>query len=1819
MITLAGYRILETVYESTNSLVYRAIRKKDHLPVILKLLKEDYPTPQELTRYQQEYEIIHSLNLAGVIKAYGIEKYRNTLLICLEDFGGESLSIWLRDREFQLSEFLRIANLTTNHLEKIHTAAVIHKDINPGNLVYNPDTHELKVIDFGISTSFNQENPTLKSPNVLEGTMAYMSPEQTGRMNRSLDYRTDLYSLGVTFYELLTGHLPFEVKDALELIHCHLAVSPQPPHIINPHIPVVISKIVMKLLSKNAEDRYQSSWGVQADLKHCQQQLEQYSSIRSFPLATQDNSEHFHIPQKLYGRDQEIKTLLQAFERVASPQSLTATEETNEAFQPTIEMMLISGYSGIGKTALAQELYKPITAKQGYFTVGKFDQLQRNIPYSAVAAAMSGLVKQILSEDEAQLQAWKTKILSSLGINGQVIIEVIPEVELIIGKQPSVVDLDASKAQTRFNLAFQRFIEAFCSSTHPLVLFLDDLQWADTASLKLIELIMTDTDIQYLFLIGAYRDNEVNPAHPLLITLNSLQKQHARINTISLSSLNLENLIQIISETLNSDSKSVRSLSELVIKKTNGNPFFVNEFLKSLHVDGLLHFNYKKHGWEWDVNQIEDLGITDNVIDLLLSKLHRLPDASQNALSLAACLGAEFNLRSLSLVCDATPTAINLDLKPAVQVGLILPQSGLDSNLLFQRYKFGHDRIQQASYALISQEQKHKIHLKIGRLLRKLEDPKEREERIFEIVDHLNQGKELIEDSTELIELAQFNLGAGLKAKLSAAHELAFNYFEFGISLLPNSPWKSTPIASMISFSNQEIKLNTLYELTLRLYQESVESAFLCSRFEQIYTLSEIVLNKAHTIIDKIKIYEIKIQLHTSNNELEEAVKTGELVLKLLGEELPDQAGIQAIRSKLAKKQIDAMLDLPLMSQPEKLAAMQILSYIALPSYLRVPNRFPAVASKQISLAFEHGNTPLSAMGCVLYGIVQCGLYHDIELGYQFGQLAIEFLKIFNARSIETRVTFIFGITIQHWKEHLRETVKLFQNSYAVGLETGEVEFTVLSAHYVGHISMLMGQELSQVYQDMERYNNVIIKMNHQVTLNLQKIVQEFIYYLIHEIDESNYSIAHVYANNKYIDLAKKTNYLTGVAFGYCYQSILAYLFGDYEFALVSALETEKYIESMRSLPLLPVFYLYYSLICLALYGYPSDLDDNKILAIVENNQTKLGEWSQYAPMNCLHKYYLVEAEKNRILDKHISAIEHYDRAIAAANDQGFLNEGALGYELAARFYLSWGKEKIAITYMTEAHYAYTHWGAIAKVKDLELKYPDLIVKTSTLSIQKALQPSAFTKTATQAEEALELAAVIKFSQIIAGEIVLGKLLEKLMKIAIENAGAQTGFLLLDLQGKWVIETEGTVNSDDVTILQSIPIDRVEGEAQVPRLATTIVNYVARSQNYVVLNDATSEGSFTQDPYIVETQPQSILCMPLMYQGKLSGILYLENNLTPGAFTPDRVEVLSILSAQAAISIDNSRLYAQLEDYSHTLEHKVEARTLELQEKNKVLEDALDTLQTTQAQIISQEKLASLGALTAGVAHEIKNPLNFVNNFAVLSVELAQELQEELDLHKDRLSNDTVGYIGDILQDLCQNAEKISRHGRRADNIIRSMLMLSRNSSGDRQMTDLNDLLAETINLVYHGIQTEDSTLSIEIKTNFGDLEPILVIQENLRRAFLNILNNAFFAVQAKQAEVARHQGLASNGFIPRLEVWTHNLGERVEIIIKDNGMGIPSKIEAQIFNPFFTTKPTGEGTGLGLSISHDIIVQEHQGDIKIETEIGQYTTFIITLPKTAQ
>ncbi|MEG4572370.1 AAA family ATPase [Microcoleus sp. N3A4] len=1733
--SIFGYNLSEAIYESVNTIIYRATRHVDRTSAIVKTFKAEHPTIEEISRLRHEHKILRHLESEGIVKPIALENYHNGLALIVENFSGQSLKDFLKNQSLAINAFLKIGIQLANTLGEIHHSNVIHKDIKPQNILINPETKEVKIIDFSIASLLERENQTVTNPNLLEGTLAYMSPEQTGRMNRTVDYRTDFYSLGVTFYEMLTGKLPFSAKDPLEFVHCHIAKAPIPPKELISEIPDAVSEIVMKLLSKTAEDRYQSALGLKVDLETCQQMLSS-GEICHFIIGQLDSYSQFLIPQKLYGREREVASLLEAFARVSGGKT---------------EMMLVSGYSGIGKSSLVNEVDKPIVAARGYFLSGKFDQFKRNIPYASLIQAFQGLMRQLLTESSAQIAIWKAKILEALGANGQIIIDVIPEVEKIVDPQPAVPTLGPTESQNRFNRVFQKFIQVFSKAEHPLVIFLDDLQWADSASLKLIQLIMTDPDSKYLLLIGAYRDNEVSATHPLIYTLEQIQKTNAVVNNIILQALEISHVNQLVSETLRSQISEVLPLSELVFNKTQGNPFFLTQLLKSLYQDKILSFDFDRVCWQWDIQLLQGIDISDNVVELMVSQIQKLSSQTQNVLKLAACIGDIFSLEVLAIANKQSQSETARDLWEALQAGFVLPLNNsykipllFDSEISKEKsteqfdviYKFLHDRVQQASYCLIPDEQKKETHLKIGLLLLHSTTPEEQKENIFVLVNQLNYGTDLLTLELERYELAELNLIAGQKAKAATAYESAVKYLNVGLGLLAEDSWESQ------------------YELTLNLYLEAAEAEFITTNFERSQQLSDVIIKQAKTLLEKIKVYELKIQFYIAENRAQSGIDTGISVLEMFGVYLEQEPPQELI--------IDDLVDLQPMTDINKLAAMRILTSIVIAAYLGNGAMLPSIVFTMINLSVKYGNSPESAYAYVFYGSLLCGPMGDIDSGYQFGKLAVVLLEKFEANSLKCKVHLIFNALVRFWKEPKRNSLEPLIAGMHSGFEVGDLDCACHSVLNYSYLIFFCGEELEKVEREQTKYVAITIKAKQDYDTFGIKIYQQLVKNFLGKASDKYRLIGESFNEEEMVPVFRESSNGTLLFFYYVAQTILLYSFKDYEGTVASANLVSEYASYGVGLKQNALYNFYHSLALLALHPKAQPSQKEQYLSEVAANQEKMKTWAFHAPCNFQHKYDLVEAEKARILGQHLEASDYYDRAIAKAKEQGYIQEEALANELAAEFYLSRSKDKIARVYLTDAYYGYIRWGAKAIVKDLEARYPQILSRIAKPETQRSQVGMTTTSTSGGSAGSLDLATVIKASQALSGEIVLSKLLAKLMKIAIENAGAQSGIFILEQAGNLLIEAYGTIDSD-VEVLQTIPVEKSQ------QLPISLINYVARTQENVVLNDATCEGTFTADTYIVNQKPKSVLCTPIVHQGKLTGLLYLENNLTTGAFTPDRLEVLQLLSSQAAISIENARLYNDLEAANASLEAKVAERTQQLQEKNIHLQKAEE---------LAKAANSAKSEFLANMSHELRTPLNGILGYTQI-LKRQKNLGEQ---QKDGLN--VINQCGEHLLTLINDILDLSKIEARKMEIHLSNFPFSEFLEG---IAEICNIRAEQkgISLIYEPI----TKLPLAVE---GD-------EKRLRQVLINLLGNAIkFTEQGGVAFKVGYQDA------------------KLRFQVEDTGVGMALEQLQDIFLPFHQVGEANlkiEGTGLGLAISRQL-VQMMGGEIKVKSTLGQGSIFFFDL-----
>ena len=1796
-VSLSGYTLTEEFCAKAKVSAYRGVRRSDGAPVIVKLLHEEYPTLESLARLKHEYETTKNLPVAGIAKPLALETFGNGLALILEDDGGQALDDFLRENPFDLVVFLETAIQLAEIVGNLHRHKVVHRDIKPHNIIIHPQTRRVRLTDFGIATLLRaspEETATSSTRSLgeadknhpshggaLQGTLAYMSPEQTGRTSQIEDYRTDFYALGATFYEMLTGRVPFETNDALELMHAHIARAPLSPREHNAEVPQAIADIVLKLLAKSPDERYRGGHGIKADLETCLASWQRHLEIEPFDLGAQDFADELQFGAKLYGRENEIATLLQSFERVSRGAS---------------EVLLVAGYSGIGKSSLVREIHKPVARARGIWVAGKFDQFRRGVPYASVVEAFRDLVRQVLAEDEASLRRWKTRLQEALNDQAQVVIDVIPEVELLIGAQPPVAALAPTETQNRFALVFQKFIGVWADSAHPLVLFLDDLQWADAASLKLLRVLVGDGNAPHLLVLGAYRDNEVDASHPALLTVDEMRQNGVRVETVHLGALAVGDVTSLVADALRAQAERVAPLANLVYEKTAGNPFFVHQLLLALEREKLLRFHPQEARWNWDLSGIRSADITDNVVDLMATKIGTVSLETQRVLMIASCVGSTFSVATLSLFSSQRENETWAQLWEATREGLLL-------HLEDGSYKFAHDRVQQAVYSLLEELDKQQMHLQIGRLLLQSNTRLRarvpsgarfhESDNLFDTVDHFNRAFNYIVDEDEIDRVLELNVEAGRRAKSATAYDAALKYFTVATELLPKNAWEAR------------------YESTFILYRERSECEYLVGNTKQAQELFDLLMQRANRVLDRVEVYRIRIQLCTILNDFAQATAIGLEGLEQLGITLPKTPSqvtilreVVTARRCRGRRSVRELVDAPHLADTNQQAALTLLSSLTAPLYVSGnQNLFTLVVLKMTTISLRHGNSDVSLQAYALYGVILGSGLGDYKTGYEFGELALKLCEQFDNPAEQCKAYFTFPCYLSPWRKSLQFGESYFREAYRLALQAGNTVFAGYGVVNDTAYQSMSGHSLSRVREAVDKYLP-FLSWTHDPNQMAMALFTRQMCACLESKTRDGSSLSDDNCDEDVLLEGLRGNAAARLWYRIVKLKVL-YLNREYAPALAMAQQAETDLSSLFGTPYLAEEKFFALLSIAANYQTSSTRCRRQFNRQLRRGLKQLKKWAQNCPDNYRHKYLLVAAEIGRI-QKNPDALKLYDAAIKAARENDALQNEAIANELAARFHLANGHEKVARSYLADARYGFLKWGALSVVAHLENEFPFL----ATVSGASNTLPDSTSTESNEDERlsSLDLATVVKTSQALSGEIEIEPLMRQLMQFALENAGAQKSLLLLEKNGRLVVEAQMTLDGD-VEVLQSLIFDESGDWPLSP------VQYAARTREDLVLHDALSSPLFAHSAYIRKHRPKSILCVPLVRQNKLVGVLYLENTLTNGAFTPKRINVLRVIAAQAAISLENALLLRdlretgeKLEEYSRTLEAKVENRTEELATKNSLLEQNLRQITEMQDKLVMQEKMASLGALTAGVAHEIKNPLNFINNFAELSAELTTELERVLAARESNLQD-----VSALLDDLRQNLIDIHEHGQRADSIVNSMLLHSRGQVGERQTIDINNLVHEAVHLAYHAMRARQADFGIAIQENYdADIGAISVVPQDISRVVLNIVNNACYATQQK----ASQQKGASENYAPQLDVSTRIDNINVEIRIRDNGTGMPRAIIDKVFNPFFTTKPPREGTGLGLSMSYDIVVQGHGGEIRIETEEGAGTEFIISLPR---
>jgi predicted ATPase/signal transduction histidine kinase len=1792
------------------------------LPPIL-LATAENASPACLNRLEHEYTLRADLDAAWAAQPLELSRHRNRLALVLGDPGGTILERLL-DRPLGVTEFLRIAISLAGALRQAHAHGLIHKDIKPANILVDLANGGVWLTGFGIASRLPRERADPGPPEEIAGTLAYMAPEQTGRMNRSIDARSDLYSLGVTFYEMLTGTLPFAAADPMEWVHCHIARQPVPPNERIVAAPAALSDITMKLLAKTVEARYQTAAGVEADLRRSLAQWERDGRIDTFPLGARDISDRLLIPEKLYGREREIETLLARFDDVVA--------------HGTTELVLVSGYSGIGKSSVVHELHKVLVQPRGLYAAGKFDQYKRDIPYATLAQAFQNLVHSLLSQGEMELGRWRDSFTEALGSNGQLIVNLVPELELIVGKQPALADLPPQEARNRFQLVFRRFLGVFAHEEHPLALFLDDLQWMDSATLDLLEHLVTHSEVRHLLLVGAYRDNEVGPTHSLSRTLQAILDAHSRVYEIVLAPLGLGDVGRLMADTLHCEPERAQALTELVYEKTGGNPFFAIQFLIALADESLIAFDSAAAVWTWDIDRIHAKNYTDNVVDFMVRKLKRLSIATQDALKQLACLGNLADLGKLALIQNDTEEAVRERLWEAVHTGL-LAQRG-------DAYQFLHDRIQQAAYSLIPEEHRAEVHLRIGRKLMPSLAAKELAEQLFEVASHFNRGGALIVDRDERAQVAAIDLRAGQKAKASAAYASARAYLASGMLLLDEQDW------------------SLQYQLVFSLWLERAQCELLCGNFEMAEQLVAQLLQRTASKADQAAVYDLNVRLHTVRGEYPQALDKALACLRLFGVDLPAHpswdavvAEYQTIWRNLDGRPIETLLDLPRMTDPDLQAAMLVFSILTEITWFTEFHLHCMLVCRTVNMSMQYGVTGASAHAYASLGALLGPLFHRYHEGYRLGRLACDLVEKHDLSAYYMKVHHEMGGTIV-WTQPLTSGIELRREVARTATETGDVTFACYDMHHTITDLLLRNDPLEAVWRESEMALDFARKAQFRDVVDLIVSQQRFVAAM------QGRTAAISTFNDVQFDESAFEAKLTGdrMATMICVYWILKlkarFLSGDY----VEALAAATTVKPMLRGEFVQIFFLdycyYTALTVAALYENASADEQHEWHSLLTAHREQLREWAEVYPPTFGDKYALVAGEIARLEGRDAEAMRLYDQAIKSAHEHGFVQNEALAHEVGAAFYAARGVEGVTQTYLHNARRCYLHWGAFGKVRQLDERHPGL---------REEPAPSTLSGTVSAPIEQLDVGTVVKASQAVSSELELGKLIETLMRISLEHAAAERGLLILFRGNEPRIAAQATTGGSKIEVtLQNSAVTPTE-------LSASVLHTAIRTQDSVILDDASAQTPFSRDGYVREKQARSVLCLPLVKQGRLVGALYLENNLAPRVFTSAKLAVLELLASQAAISLENVQLYDELrrgETYlseaqrlSHTgsfawrpasgeiywteetfriFEYDPSTTpTLELLQlrihpddvaafrrfSEQVSEDAQDfaheyrlqmpderikyihvvaralqsetgtvefvgavmdvsairlaerELHKTRTDLAHVTRVTSLGELTASIAHEVNQPLGAV-------MFNAEACMSWLNGHPPNMDEAHAAL------------QRIVRDSTRAGEVIRRIRALAKKTDTKMAPLDLDDVLNESLAFVQHELSSSRVALRVE---RASMLPVVLADKVQIQQVILNLVMNG---IEAMQPITDRQREL-----VIRSE---QDDEQQVQVTVTDCGVGFPADSADRLFNTFFTTKSSGMGMGLSICRS---IIELHGGRIWAVPNIPHGAIIRFTLP----
>eukprot|EP01114_Cavostelium_apophysatum_P014884 TRINITY_DN3962_c0_g1_i3.p1 TRINITY_DN3962_c0_g1~~TRINITY_DN3962_c0_g1_i3.p1 ORF type:complete len:2038 (-),score=502.37 TRINITY_DN3962_c0_g1_i3:121-6234(-) len=1678
---------------------------------VLKILKTS--NIQDLRQFRREYDIAKRLNSSFVIRCIDFFTAPHCQAIVFDDDNSVALSNVIPPDGFPVAKFLDIAVQIVQGLQHVHDNRVTHKDIKPSNLIMNPRTGAVKIIDFSIASVLKEEAQIAGHNRRQKGTLSYISPEQTGRMNRTLDYRTDFYSLGITFYQLLTGRLPFTQTEPTAIIHFHLAVTPTPLNIVKPSVPVMLSNIIGKLVMKMAEDRYQNAAGLLWDLKHLDTESE-------FELGLHDVAERVTLSQKLYGRETEIQALVDSYTQVC---------ETG-----TPRVLTVTGYSGIGKSVLVNEIYKKTALTNGRVLMGKFEQMSKTIAYSAITEAFDGFIQQIANKNEGSIDLWRPKFLEALGASAQLIVDMFPKLEKIIGQQPPVPPLDAIASKNRFEAVIQKFFQVFVEKDHPLVLFIDDWQWADSASLELLKKMVLNPDIRYFLLIGAYRSNEIDESHPVVSTIEDINSAGVPVQPITLSSLDSLTIQRWISDSLNSSLEEVKQLADQVYRNTQGNPFFVKMYLRSLLDEKLLVFDEDQR-WRWDADKIYKSQMMDSVVDFLVSKMSQLPQTTQEVLAFASCMGNHFNMDDLALVMDKPRDTIASECHTICDAGM--------AYFVEEVVYFAHDRVEEAAYSLLPSEKKVSTHLLIARLFLKHYPLEEHPEKLFDIVDHYNSGSALITDESERMNLVQLNLKAGKRAKLSVAYNSALAY-----------------IVSSISYLDEATAWEEHYELIFELYKHRVELEYLNENFTTSEEIGLQVLKNAKTPVHQAQVYLLLLLPKTLVGLHGQCIQYGRTALALLGYRVPENESEYEAETAKQEEGINEMMkkygevaniyQAQEMSDPVERAASKILAGLLAPTFVFDPPLYRLLLPMAVNHTLKYGLTSDAALTLTFYGGLLTGKVSTARMGFEFGLLAMRLADRDGRPNDMCKIYHAVSQLIYHWFKPLREFEPIAAKSTRYGLECGEAQFTGYTAYAVATHKFEMGTNFTDLLGEITRGLDYCKKNKNALGTHAIEIVIWFVKTMSgqdHTQEEAR------------LDEELNREDLYGLCWLRGLQAQKEFYLNDMQAALSHTEHCRKLLPYIVSHYMLARSIFFDSLILIACHPQACSQDRAAYRTQINENLTNLKAWSENCPENFQHLVELVEAEMARLEGDDWKASRLYASSIANADKNFFPQDKALAEEMLGTFWENHGEHKYASIHIAEAMKGYSLWGAHAKVKQLRHNFRDLLSTQIPESAPTAAANVAANTTTSHLNSALmDMQSVVRASQTISSDIDMSKLLFNMMKIIIETAGAQKGALLLLHDGKLVVDAEYTV-SGQIRVL--------EEASKHWRGAFNVIEHVQETRNLVVLGRAYEDKQFGGDPYISEAKLKSILCIPITKHDELKGVLYVENNLATFAFQNNRVAVLTVLTSQMAISIENSRLvHHQLEVQKNIAEQK--SRAQEAEKFKKKLEEFIDT-----------------------ICHEMRNPLNGIYGGATL-------LKDQLNIIS-AVANEVPPTLADRMREplsiALDNLDSITKCAQQQKVIVDDVLDLSRLESNKIELTATPFQTRTVVSTVLQMLSPQIAQSKLDVILNLQDEEAwISADVHRLSQILINIVSNAVKFTKQGYIEIKSRL----------TDVRDSNI-TAMYIEVQDTGIGMSEEEKGKLFERFAqATKYINSqygGSGLGLAISQKLI-ERMGGSIQVDS-----------------